>query len=93
MHKKEVEIAERDLGKQPLSVEELNTLIGDQDYRMFLNSRNELYRKMNMKTNPPPRGKAIELMAQQPNLIKRPILHAGRKLYLGYDERVWKKEL
>jgi arsenate reductase-like glutaredoxin family protein len=69
-----------------LSVDELDRLIGKRDYRLFLNSRNELYREMGMKENPPPRDKALELMSKNPNLIKRPILVKGDKMLLGVDE-------
>jgi arsenate reductase-like glutaredoxin family protein len=82
-------MAERDLGKHPLSVEELRSLIGDRDYRLFLNSRNELYRGLNMKTIPPSFEDALKLMAKEPNLIKRPIVHVGKKLYFGFDEKQW----
>ena len=85
-------MSERDLGKQPLSVEELRALIAGQDYRKFLNPRNELYRQMKMKTAPPPFEEALKLMSKEPNLIKRPIVQAGRKLYLGFDEARWKEE-
>lgn len=84
---------ERDLGKQRLSVEELRALIGDRDYRQFLNPRNELFRKMNMKTNPPAKEEALRLMAKEPNLIRRPIVQAGGKLLLGFDAEAWKKAL
>lgn len=84
---------ERDMGKQPLSVAELRSLIGDRDYRQFLNSRNELYRKMNMKANPPTKEEALQLMAQEPNLIKRPIVQAGRKMLLGFDAAAWNEAL
>ena len=86
-------IVERDIGKKPLSVEELRSLIGDRDYRLFLNSRNELYRKMDMKANPPTKEEALKLMAKEPNLIKRPIAQAGSRIYLGFDEATWRKEL
>jgi arsenate reductase-like glutaredoxin family protein len=86
-------MTERDLGKQPMSVDELRTLIGDQDYRLFLNSWNELFRKMKMKTNPPSKEEALKWMAREPNLIKRPIVQSGSKFYLGFDEALWKKEL
>ena len=69
-----------------LSVDELDRLIGTRDYRLFLNSRNELYRERDMKTNPPPRQEALELMARNPNLIKRPIFVKGREIVLGFDE-------
>ncbi len=69
-----------------LSVEELDKLIGNRDYRQFLNSRNELYRERNMKDHPPPRPEALRLMSENPNLIKRPILVKGNRIVLGYDE-------
>jgi len=40
-----------------------------------------------MKENPPSRAEAIRLMAQNPNLIRRPILINGSKIALGFDER------
>jgi arsenate reductase-like glutaredoxin family protein len=69
-----------------LTVEELDKLIGNRDYRLFLNSRNELFRERSMKENPPPRAEALRLMAENPNLIKRPIAVAGKEIVLGYDE-------
>ncbi len=71
---------------QGLTVAELDRLIGKRDYREFLNSRNELYRERGMKENPPPRDEALRLMAENPNLIKRPILVKGREIVLGFDE-------
>ena len=72
-----------------LSVDELDKLIGHRDYRLFLNSRNELYRERGMKENPPSRAEALKLMAENPNLIKRPILVKGREMMLGFDEEEW----
>ena len=69
-----------------LTAAELDQLIGKRDYRLFLNSRNELYRERGMKENPPPRAEALLLMAQHPNLIKRPILVNGGEIALGFDE-------
>jgi arsenate reductase-like glutaredoxin family protein len=68
-----------------LTVEELDRLIGTRDYKLFLNSRNELYRERNMKENPPPRAEALQLMAANPNLVKRPLLVKGSRIVLGFD--------
>jgi arsenate reductase-like glutaredoxin family protein len=65
---------------------QLDELIGKRDYLPFLNSRNELYRERKMKENPPSRAQALELMAANPNLIKRPILVKGGEIVLGFDE-------
>lgn len=64
----------------------MDALIGARDYRSFLNSRNELFREMGMKDNPPSRADAIRLMSANPNLIKRPILVKGAAIILGFDE-------
>jgi arsenate reductase-like glutaredoxin family protein len=41
---------------------------------------------MNMKESPPARKEAIRLMAQHPNLIRRPILVKGKQIVLGWDQ-------
>ena len=84
LREKGVAFEEVDLNKG-LSVEELDRLIGKRDYKLFLNSRNELYRERGMKENPPPREEALRLMSENPNLIKRPILVRGNQIDLGYD--------
>jgi|ERR1700728_217344 len=76
----------RDLGKERLSPEELEKLIGDRDHTQFLNTRNELYRRKNMKENPPSRKEAIRMMAAEPNLIRRPVIVAGGRVVLGFDQ-------
>jgi arsenate reductase-like glutaredoxin family protein len=77
---------ERELNTRPMSTEELDLLIGQHDYKLFLNSRNELYRAHGMKDRPPTRADAVKLMAREPNLIKRPLLVRGQKVVYGFDE-------
>ena len=84
-------LEERELGREPLSAEELDRLIGARDHREFLNPRNELYRERGMKDDPPPRAQALKLMAENPNLIRRPIVVSGAKILLGFDEKRYKE--
>ena len=77
---------ERELGKSPMTTEELDLLIGQHDYKLFLNSRNELFRARKMKDHPPTRAEAVKLMAHEPNLIKRPLLVRGQKVVYGFDK-------
>jgi len=86
LEKKKVEIEMRDLGKDRMSIAELDELIGKRDHRKFLNSRNELYRTRKMGENPPSRDEALKLMAAEPNLIRRPVTLRGSEIVLGYDE-------
>ena len=85
------ELDEHDLGKNRLTGEQLDTLIGTRNYLDFLNPRNEMYRQRKMKDHPPKREEALKLMAQEPNLIRRPIVIRGGHIALGYDEEVLRK--
>ena len=72
--------------KHRLTADEIETLIGRRDHRKFLNSRNPLYRRKNMKKKPPSRAQAIRMMAKEPNLIRRPVIVAGGRVVIGFDE-------
>ncbi len=86
MQEKGAELELRDLATERLSAVELDKLIGERDYKSFLNTRNELYRQRNMSEHPPSRSAALKLMAENPNLIRRPIVIRGKKIVLGFDE-------
>lgn len=81
----------RDLDKQRLTVTELDALIGNRDYKLFLNTRNELYRGRGMAAKPPSRTEALKLMAANPNLIRRPVVIRSGRIVLGFDEAALKK--
>jgi len=85
-----VELHFRNLDKERLSAAELDKLIGDRDHTDFLNPRNQLYREKNMKENPPSREDAIRMMAEEPNLIRRPVVVAGGRVVLGFDPDEYK---
>lgn len=87
------ELESRDLEKQRLTEAELELLIGNRDYKEFLNTRNELYRTRDMKDHPPSRAEAIKLMAKEPNLIRRPVVLRGSQMVLGFDEEAYRKLL
>jgi arsenate reductase len=76
----------RDLTKDRLSSTELEKLIGKRDYTDFLNTRNETFRRKKMKDNPPSRREAIRMMVKEPNLIRRPVVVAGGRVVVGFDE-------
>ena len=86
-----MELDEHDLGKDRLTADQLDVLIGPRNYLDFLNPRNELYRQRKMRENPPSRDEALKLMAQEPNLIRRPIVIRGGQMILGYDEEGLRK--
>jgi len=86
MHRRGFLFDFRDLAKDKLSAAELEKLIGRRDHTEFLNTRNELYRRGDMKEEPPTRKAAIRLMAKEPNLIRRPVIVRGGRVVLGFDK-------
>ena len=91
MLKQGVELELSDLDKQRLTATELDAMIGSRDFKLFLNTRNALYRERNMAAKPPSRAEALKLMAANPNLIRRPVVICGDRIVLGYDEAALKK--
>jgi len=83
---RKADMVERDLGRDPLSEAELVELFRGRDPRDYLNTRNELYRRMKMKQTPPSARETIRLMAKEPNLIRRPLTIRGALFVAGYDE-------
>jgi arsenate reductase len=91
LQERKLDLEFRNLDKDPLTIAELDALIGDRNYREFLNTRNELYRERKMKEHPPSRAEALKLMAAEPRLIRRPVVVLGEVVILGYDEKALKK--
>ena len=46
-----------------------------------------------MKDHPPPREQAIQLMSENPNLIRRPILVDRNRMVLGFSEPEYEEAL
>lgn len=73
------------MSKNPLTLSELQALVPEKAYADYLNPKNALYREKRMRQGPPGYREALLLMAKEPNLIRRPILIAGRKRVLGFQ--------
>ncbi len=68
---------------------ELRALIGEREIGPFLNQRNELFREREMKIAPPSKDEALRLMAENPNLLRRPLLIEGDRITFGFDEAAY----
>ena len=76
----------RNIIKERLSPSELEKLIGRHDHEDFLRPSSSLFQKLKMKDHPPSRRQAIKMMARDPELIRRPVVVAGGRVVIGYDE-------
>jgi arsenate reductase len=82
-----VELDERDYAKNPLSESELQQLFSEAalDPRDFLNPKSPAYKKLQLRDKKLSSAEAIKLMASDLNLIKRPLLLAGKTVIAGFD--------
>tara|TARA_R110000868_G_scaffold8205_6_gene42683 strand:+ start:40 stop:378 length:339 start_codon:yes stop_codon:yes gene_type:complete len=80
-----------DFKAEGLSKATLVNWLKSTDWEILLNRRGTTWRKLSdtdketiNKTN------AIKLMLEQPTLIKRPVLEYKNKIYVGFDEAIYK---
>jgi arsenate reductase-like glutaredoxin family protein len=83
-----VEVDARDINRNPPSREFLEKHIDERRFLDFVSTRSPVF-----KTRPLPRSKkeAIDLMMEQPNLIRRPILVRGQQVTFGFDKDRYQK--
>jgi arsenate reductase-like glutaredoxin family protein len=81
-------VTERDINKEPPDREFLERHIDAERFLDFVSTRSPVF-----KQRPLPRSKkeAIDLMVQQPNLIKRPILVSGTTASFGFKKEDYEK--
>lgn len=80
-----VTYTDREINAQPLTAAEIDALIGDGPVRPWLNTQNEVYRQLKLKDNPPDKARAVALIAEHNNLLRRPVLRVGTQLVVGND--------
>lgn len=77
----------RDISDRPLSRYELADLIGHLNIEHFLNKASESYSKKGFDEGRPDREKALDAMAEDYTLIRRPIIVSSRLLTIGHDRK------
>lgn len=93
MQAKKAAVKERDLKNEKLSEKEIETLIGSDDIKFFVNTKSKIYKEKNLKEKLPPRKELIKMMAEEPTLIKRPLLLKGKTKVTGFNEDTYKEIL
>lgn len=77
-----VDVDERDINKQPPSREFLEQHIDASHFLDYVSTRSPVFKERPLPTS---KKEAIDLMVQQPNLIRRPILVKGKTVVFGFD--------
>ena len=83
-----MDVQEIDINKQPPTREFLEKHIDANRFLDFVSTRSPVW-----KERPLPKSKkeAIDLIMQNPNLIRRPILIKGSKVTFGFDKEQYGK--
>ena len=83
-----MDVEERDINQDPPSRAFLEKHVEADRVLDFVSTRSPVF-----KQRPLPRSKkeAIDLMIEQPNLIRRPILIRGSKVIFGFDKDAYSK--
>jgi arsenate reductase len=79
-----VELVKHDLAKEPPSRELLEKLIDESHLEDFINTRSPAYKERNLAAKKLTKKQAIDLMMEEPNLIKRPLVIGKGKAVFGY---------
>jgi arsenate reductase-like glutaredoxin family protein len=77
-----VEVEERDINRDPPDRAFLQKHVEADRYLDFVSTRSPVFRQRPL---PKSKKQAIDLMMEQPNLIKRPILIRGSRVTFGFD--------
>ena len=74
-----------DIINSPPNREMLEQFIDASNVKPYLNSRSAIYRDLKLGQNLPDKSRAIELMLQDSNLIKRPFIVKGDQGSFGFN--------
>jgi arsenate reductase (glutaredoxin) len=87
-----VEYAFHDYKKAGLSADMLESWASRVGWQKLLNTRGTTWRRLSeAQREGVDAHKAIQLMQQQPSLVKRPVLAHGKELLVGFDASNYEK--
>lgn len=83
-----MDVEQIDINRNPPSREFLEKHVDTKNFLDYISKRSPVF-----KTRPLPSSKkeAIDLMMEQPNLIRRPVLVKGSKVTFGFDKDAYAK--
>lgn len=78
-----VDVEFKDIVKEPPSRAFLEKQVDEELFVEFLSKRSPVWKERPLPTS---KRQAIDLMLEQPNLIKRPVLVRGSRVVFGFDK-------
>ena len=84
-----MDVEEYDINKEPPTRAFLEKHIDAGRFLDFVSTRSPVFKQ---RALPRSKKEAIDLMMEQPNLIRRPILIRGSKVVFGFDKDAYSKD-
>ena len=79
-----MQLNRHDLAKDPPGRELLERYVDESHLEDFLNKRSPAYKERGLESRKLSKREAIDLMLEDPNLIRRPIVIIGSRAVFGY---------
>ena len=83
-----MDVEERDINKTPPDRAFLEKHVGQDNFLDFVSTRSPVFKQ---RALPRSKKEAIDLMVEQPNLIRRPVLVRGAQAIFGFDKDAYAK--
>ena len=78
---------ERELFKQPMSADELRTLLHGRPVSDIFATRSPTFKALGLAGRPLDDDERLRLMVEHPQLIRRPIVQVDDELVVGFDAK------
>ena len=87
------ELLERDFFKDTFSRDELIEIIGSRNPEEFFSFRSPSFKKLGVEREDLKDDELIDLMLQEPRLIRRPLISGRGMLFVGTDKKTLREFL
>lgn len=87
------ELVERDFFKDTFSRDELIEIIGSRNPEEFFSFRSPSFKKLGVEREDLKDDELIDLMLQEPRLIRRPLISGRGMLFVGTDKKTLREFL
>ena len=88
-----VELEERDFFADPLSEQELRDLIGNRPVSQVFSWNSLSFKKLGVTREDLDDDRLIQLMLDEPRLIRRPLVQVGGEVFVGTDKAAIERAL
>ena len=86
-----VDLQERDFFQDRFSEVELRRLIGDRPPSDYFSWNSPSFKKLGLSRDELDEGRLIQMMAEEPRLVRRPLIQVGNDLVVGTDRRAMER--